>query len=79
MTRKAVRLSRLSKRILSSAVSVVMAVYRGISTVRNVLKDEANTLIGNDNAATTEKALQKRHIEISHPVILLDGEAADLL
>ena len=45
----------MSKRILSSAVSVVMAVYRGISTVRNVLTGERNSRIGNVGGGLTEK------------------------
>ena len=54
-TRRAVRRSRLSKKILSSAVSVVIDVCRGISTVRNVLISERNCRIGNVGGRLTEK------------------------
>ena len=37
------------------AVSVAMAVYRGLATVRNVLIGERNSRIGNGGGGLTEK------------------------
>ena len=48
------RRSRLSQRILSSAVSVAMAVDLGLATVRNVLIGERNSRIGNVVVGLTE-------------------------
>ena len=60
MTGRAVRPSRLSERILSGAVSVVMAVYRGISTVRNVLNVAGKQPVGEPKAAIGRNSISIR-------------------